>query len=177
MQIAKSILCVGLVGGLLATTAFAQPAAETPSVTVSWSPLHLVLNIVELSGEVAATDNLGVGVMAGAGKWQGITIWEVGAQANYYLLARFKSLHVGGSLEYLHASTSENDEWSAEGVSRGLVLSGHLGYKYIHRSGFTFLAQAGVGYLAVESTVDGSASATDDSKVLPTLNLNVGWSF
>jgi hypothetical protein len=155
--------------------------------SLTFSPLHLTLPIVELTGEVRALDKLGVAAVVGAGKITeeatasapkiSANVWEVGLQARYYLLGDFRhGLQVGAEALYLHAS-DEIETISAS--AQGLAVGPFVGYKYTADIGFTFDAQVGFQRIGVAGEAhNGSDSAkSEDSSFIPLLNLNVGWSF
>ena len=94
--------------------ASAAPAAEHPrrvfSLTIS--PIHLFLPVVELTGEARVHDKVGVALIAGAGKYSdpnvtGIsaTVYEAGGQVRVYVIGDFRhGMQLGGELLYLHLS-------------------------------------------------------------------------
>ena len=156
------------------------------TVSITLSPIHLFLPVVELTGEWRAMNKLGIAVVAGGGKVKpdnaltgdpSIAVWEAGASVRYYVLGDFRhGMQLGGEAIYMHASTSnQNVRVAAEGFS----LGGFAGYKVMADAGFTFDAQLGYQVIGVgASGTDGQSSAADSrstSGVL--LNLNVGWSF
>jgi hypothetical protein len=149
-----------------------------PVVSVSWSPVHLVLPVVEIEGELSPAPHVGVGVILGAGKVSNAddtvtaTAIEGGAQFNYYFMRNFSGLHGGVEVIYLHASDVPQDATvSAAGISAGP----YAGYKVLTDFGFTFIAQLGVQmlYVSASNTVD----MKSETKFGPLLNLNLGWSF
>jgi len=55
-----------------------------------------------------------------------------------------------------------------------------IGYKVLTRGGFTFVVQGGAQYVAIEAEANdtvGNASQKDDSRWIPLINLNLGYSF
>lgn len=167
------VVVVGLV--CLSTPARAE---STQQISITWSPIHLVLPVVELEGEYNAAPHIGAGLIAGAGRVTNddetvtATAIEVGAQANYYFLDRFSGLHAGVEGIYLHLGDVQQDT-TVSGA--GLSIGPYAGYKLMTSIGFTFVAQLGVSYLAVSAK--SSTQTKSDSKISPLLNLNVGWSF
>jgi hypothetical protein len=162
--------------------AFASSArAEDPpqKVTVSWSPIHLVLPVVEVGGEFNAAPHIGGGLILGAGRVTNedetvtATVYEVGGQFNYYFLRPFHGLHAGAEAIYVHAGDVAQD---SSVTATGLSLGPYVGYKVLTSIGFTFVAQAGVAFL----TLKGERSGVQQSMardVFPLINLNIGWSF
>jgi hypothetical protein len=66
------------------------------------------------------------------------------------------------------------------GVGEGFAVGPLVGYKLVTSGGFTFLAQGGIEYVAVRaeaSNTSGSSASKSDSRLIPLLNLNLGWSF
>jgi hypothetical protein len=164
-----------------------QPATEAPptapvdhpqKVTISWSPVHLVLPVVELEGEFSPAPHMGVGVIVGAGRVSNAdktvtaTAIEGGAQFNYYFMRNFSGLHGGVEVIYLHASDVPQD---ATVTAAGISAGPYAGYKLLTDFGFTFIAQLGVQmlYVSASNTVD----MKSETKFGPLLNLNLGWSF
>jgi hypothetical protein len=156
------------------------PPPEHPrrvfSLTIS--PLHLTLPVVELTGEARVHDNVGVALIGGAGKYSdpnvsGIsaTVYEAGAQVRVYVIGDFRhGMQVGGELLYLHLSDSR-----VALSGEGLAVGPFLGYKLTIDAGFTFDAQLGFEHISARAT-DGTSNASDKT-FIPLLNLNVGWSF
>ncbi len=153
-------------------------AAEGERASVSWSPVHLVLPVVELEAEFNVEPHMGVGVIGAVGRVSDesntitATAYEIGGQYNYYFMKPFAGLHAGGEVLYLSLGDIEQDS-SVTGT--GLSLGAYVGYKVLTSFGFTFVAQGGVAYLAVEA--ESSTSMTSEKRVYPLVNLNVGWSF
>jgi hypothetical protein len=153
-------------------------AAEGERATVSWSPAHLVLPLVEMEAEFNVVPNMGLGLIAGVGSVSdasntiSATAYELGAQANYYFMKPFSGLHAGVEGLYLTMGDVVQDS-SVSG--EGLSIGPYIGYKLVTSIGFTFVAQGGVAYLAMKA--QSSSSMTTDKTIYPLLNLNIGWSF
>lgn len=171
--------------GLLPLSVSAQDApAPTPvdddvqhRVSITFSPIHLSLPIVELTGEYRVDDKMGAALIVGAGTVDGYNAYEVGAQYRYYVLGSFiHGLQVGAELLYLSIDDTEGNVTAS---GNGLAIGPFVGYKIASNLGFTFDLQAGAQYLAMQAEAEvGSASASDeDSDIIPLLNLNFGWSF
>ena len=168
------------------------PARDDVSLTIS--PFHLALPVVQLTLEIRAHDNLGVALVGGYGATSiqstttaatgatvtsttSIALWEVGARANAYVVGNFDDgMIVGAQLLYLGA-TSGGVSYQGGAAAQGTSIGGYIGYKLATRVGFTFLCAIGAQnvFLSAASN-DGNAQASD-SKVLPLLILDVGWSF
>jgi hypothetical protein len=182
-----SLVVLAMVVALVGNARAQQPPTEAPppapvddpqKVSISWSPVHLVLPVVEIEGEFSPAPHIGVGVILGAGRVSNAddtvtaTAIEGGAQFNYYFMHKFSGLHAGAEVVYLHAGDVEQDATlSGAGISAGP----YAGYKVLTSFGFTFVAQLGVQvvYISAENTVD----MKSETKFSPLLNLNVGWSF
>ena len=158
------------------------PAAPEARFTVSISPVHLALPVGELMAEYNVNGKLGVAGILGAGSLtvedslgsevKG-TVFEVGAQGNYYLWGGFrKGLHVGAEALYLYADMESNGV-TAKGA--GLSVSGYVGYKHTFSFGLALILQLGYGYTVVSAESEGESDS--DSKGQLLLNLNVGWTF
>jgi hypothetical protein len=154
-----------------------------PTFSLTFSPLHLLLPVVELTGELRVHDKVGVALVVGAGKISDTvsnvkltaSVVEVGAQLRGYVVGDFRhGMQLGAEVLYLHLSTTDV---SARGA--GVAVGPFLGYKYVAPIGFTVDVQLGVEYVAARATAtDGSQSASNsNSTVIPLLNANVGWSF
>jgi hypothetical protein len=179
-SVAIAMMCSG---GLAAAQGDQAPPAPVPvesaqKVSITWSPIHLVLPVVELEGEYNVAPNLGVGLIFGAGRVSDktntitATAYEVGGQLNYYFLRPFEGLHGGAEVLYLNAGDVEQD---MSITATGLSVAGYAGYKLMTSFGFTFVAQAGVAYYAIQAS--SSTAMASDKKVYPLINLNLGWSF
>ena len=186
-------LLITALGTALAATwapsAFAQPGPESPTLTapapdepmvsVTMSPIHLVIPMLELSAEVRILPRFGVAVIAGGGATrikqtdELIKLVEGGISPRYYVWGSFRrGLQVGAELLYLHAIA---DDFTGATISAsGLSVSPYVGYKWTHRSGFTFEAQGGVSILAIRG--EGQMTSSSSTEVGPLVNLQVGWS-
>lgn len=167
----------------------AAPAAPRHSVSVTFSPIHLLFPIVELSGEVALNEKVSVAGIVGFGsipvetrtttstKTERLSAWEVGGHFNYYVVGSFEhGMQLGVEALYLKVSTTDSSYRSAASAT-GLAVGPYVGYKLITGVGFTFEANLGAEYVVAQAaTSDGSATASD-SRWIPLVNLNVGWSF
>ncbi len=162
------------------TWAAPPPPPEHPrrvfSLTIS--PIHLLLPVVEVTGEARVHDNVGVALIAGAGRYtdpnvSGIsaTVYEAGAQVRVYVIGDFRhGMQVGGELLYLHLN---DDRVAISG--EGLAVGPFLGYKIMIDAGFTFDAQ--LGFEHISARAEGNGATANDRTFIPLLNLNVGWSF
>lgn len=181
----KRILSIlAAVGAMVSATASAQSASDDVqhNVSVTISPIHLALPVIELTGEYRITPKMGAAAILGAGSVtaensEKVTVIEVGGQFAYYALGTFiHGLQVGAEAIYLYANA---DQANIDVSGNGLAIGPFLGYKIATNIGFTFVAQGGVQYVTAKaSATDGTNTASESDKdIIPLLNLNVGWSF
>jgi hypothetical protein len=167
--------------GVYAPPSYAPlPPPEHPrrvfSLTIS--PLHLTLPVVELTGEARVHDKIGVALIGGAGKYtdpniNGVsaTVYEVGGQVRAYVIGDFRhGMQVGGEVLYLHLSDAR-----LAATGEGLAIGPFIGYKIMIDAGFTFDAQLGVEHISLQAS--NASNSASDKTFIPLLNLNVGWSF
>jgi hypothetical protein len=156
-----------------------EPVHPRRVFSLTISPFHLASPILELTGEARAADKLGLALVGGVGRYSetqaGVKVsagvYELGAQARYYLVGDFRhGMQLGAEALYLRLADAR---LSATG--EGLAIGPFAGYKYTTDVGFTVDVQLGFEYLAVRAHDD--VSSTKDSTYIPLLNLNVGWSF
>jgi hypothetical protein len=164
------------------TPADVQPLAPAarpdPSIAITVSPIHLLIPMAEVTAEVRLAPKLGLAVIGGVGRMRlattndSVGLVEGGGSVRYYVTGSFRSgLQLGAEALYVHAST---DDMTVDVKARGLAVSPFVGYKWTHRSGFTFDGQIGASYMAVQAK--STTQTAEKSKVGPMLNLNVGWS-
>lgn len=164
---------------------------EDRSVYLSFSPLHLILPVVELQGEVKLHRQIGVALIGGYGSVKAtssigenprFTVWEVGGQFVGYPVGHFDhGMQLGVELLYAGVSTDEKSgSVSVAGAANGLAVGPVVGYKLATKVGFSFNVQGGAEYVAMRaqaSSNNGQTASARDSAIIPVLNLNVGWSF
>lgn len=190
----RCLPAIALASVLVPATAHAVPPLPPPpppperSLALTLSPLHLLFPMVEVTGEYRVGPRLGVAAILGAGKFSTtdsadttlrFTAGELGASARYYALGSFRAgLQVGVELLYLAISLGDNPQM-VQATGDGLSLSPFVGYKWTARGGFTIEAQGGLSILAVQAhATDGtSSSSSEQSRVSPMINFNLGWSF
>lgn len=175
---------------LLAAPAAAYPGDpevatqdEGHSFSLTISPLHLILPVFELQGEVRVGDQVGVSGILGFGSVtvtdglsnDSFTVFEVGGQFTYYVLGDFDhGLQLGAEVLYLGVSASADSQFGGV-FGRGLSLAPYVGYKVSTDFGLTFQAQLGPAFFVVSA--QSNTDTASDSAVGVMLNLNVGWSF
>lgn len=167
------------------------PASDSDEVvSLTLSPLLLILPIVQLTGEVRATPHLGISLIAGYGSLSvdnpdaesfNVSAYEIGTRVVGYPLKKFKSLQLGAQLMYLKVDTGGPVTSSnVSGTAAGVAFGPFAGYKLITDAGFTFVANFGFQYLAAQAQAQdsaGNSSSASDNRFLPLLNLEIGWSF
>jgi len=182
---------------MLAVPASAQEAAPPPEpppepqhfLSFTLSPLHLIFPIAELTIEVKAADLVGIALVGGVGTVSAVTFsdqdltfmaYEFGVQGVVYPIEPFESLQLGAELLYLQVSVEDEiGNQQVEGLGAGLAVGPLVGYKLLTSIGFTFFVQGGVSFVAIRAEAEndlGESATEDESRVLPLLNLNVGWS-
>lgn len=159
----------------------AAPAAAS-DLSLTFSPVHLLLPVVEVTAEQRVDDVLSAAAIGGVGGFGGdFWIWEVGAQLRYYALGSFDhGLQLGAELLYVHVSSDDVLDTGIGGKGVGLAVGPFVGYKYAADLGFTVDVQAGAQYMAIAAEAgDGAGAESEDSDagVIPLVNLNLGWSF
>ena len=179
----RAVCCLAVI---LPSLAYAQeptstaPTGDEPArrVSLTWSPLHLALPLVELTGEVRLRDHVGVAVIGGVGsvtdratQVRGRAI-EAGGQLHWYPLRPFAGLDVGVEALYLHLDDVNLD---AAATAAGLAIGPFVGYKAMFPFGLTLVAQVGFEVVAVRAETRNGMS--NDRGIIPLLNLNAGWSF
>jgi len=153
------------------------------------SPIHLLFPIFEANLEVRIVDHFAVAAIGGVGSIQAdsntgpsdrFDAQELGGQLIGYPSEAFDGLQVGAELLYVHVSADNIDQQSVRGVGSGWAVGPMVGYKYLARSGFTFVVQGGLQYAAVQAEASdtvGNSATDEESRWIPLLNLNLGWSF
>ena len=114
----------------------------------------------------------GIGSITPKGYSESFSAKELGLQLSGYPLEAFDSLTVGVEALYVHV---EGSSGGATGVGSGFAVGPFVGYKWIAKGGFTLIVQGGAQYVAIEA--ESSGTTKSDSRVLPLVNFNVGWSF
>jgi hypothetical protein len=145
------------------------------SISVTLSPFHALIPFFEITGELRITPNISGALIAGIGKIldgkaDKHSAQEIGAQAIYYFKPMFRALHAGIELTYVHSSDTDS---ATTFTGTSFALGAFIGWKYIHRTGVTLLAQGGLALGFVEERSPPETKVT----VLPIVNLNAGWSF
>ncbi|HPH65554.1 MAG TPA: hypothetical protein PLF40_07415 [Kofleriaceae bacterium] len=151
------------------------PSDAGPRVSLTISPAHLSLPVVELTGEYRVIPKLGIALVLGGGKITdnvlSATVAEVGASARYYVLGSFRTgLQIGGEVDYVHVSGDNIDVKGA-----GLAMGAFVGGKWISSFGLTLEGQ--IGPQLQTASASSSSSSSSESKVGLLLNLNIGYSF
>jgi hypothetical protein len=148
------------------------------------------LPVVEVEVEVRIVDALGIGVIGGIGEVpvedelgnrERFSAYVLGGQIVAYPLEPFESLQLGAELLYVKVETDTlSSSGSVTGVGEGLAVGPLIGYKLITNGGFTLFVQGGVEYVAIRAeaqSTSGASAREEESRVIPLLNFNLGWSF
>jgi hypothetical protein len=207
-QVLLTSLCLLLSYAAAAQTApqstAATPQLSYPLVTLPRTP-HWVFSLtvfpfqivmplsrmgyvfpVELTGEVRATDKIGIAFIAGAGRrtdtdtTDGFTIVDLGLdaglEARYYLLGDFSGGLILGWKLYLwdlvEVTTLAQNGSTTGAENRGLTTGPVVGYKHIWPVGFTVNALIGYGHIFYTK-----GYVFDEPSGTVLLDLKVGWSF
>ena len=170
-------------------------AKEPPEryVTLTISPVHLALPVLEATLEARLTAHFGVAGVAGFGEAppqlvgetivdtsERFTVREFGAQVLAYPLRDFDGFVLGAELLSAKFSGTVNDTGQSVDIDgSALALGPFLGGKWIHESGFTLFGHLGVQrvWANADATALGHRASQSDSRWFPLVNLNVGWSF
>ncbi len=161
-----------------ATAPAPEPLPAAPRrASISLSPIHAIaLTMAELHLEVRPAPKVGIAVIGGLGRISSggvtATATEIGGQVTFYPMRDFAGLHVGAEVLYVHLGDVMQD---SSVTADGLSVGGLVGWKYVHSSGFTFLAQGGVAVAEVQAK--STTSSAGQKGAIPLLNLNLGWSF
>lgn len=153
-------------------------AQPLPSTSITLSPVHLILPIIEASAEFRLGRKLGVMGILGFGRVDEFSAFEIGAQGRFYLLGDFASgLNIALEAMYIGIETMPDVE--VRGAAEGLAIGPLIGYKWVSSAGFTVDLQAGAEVMVVnaEASSGGSTAMSQSDDILPVLNLNLGWSF
>jgi len=170
---------------LFLTAAQAEPER---SFSLTISPIHLALPVLEFTGEYALAPNFGVAAIAGYGTTElehsdgtkeDIGILELGAQAAYYLFGDFKGgMQVGGELLWIKPFLPKEEDITVS--ANGVAIGPMLGYKWVTEFGLTIFLQGGYQFLFASAKAENSAGeeaeASGDTGI-PLVNINAGWSF
>lgn len=163
-------------------TALAAPdgAEETVDhvVSVTLSPLHLVLPVAELTAEIRAADRVGVAAVAGLGFGRFGGVWEGGGSGRFYPVGDFdRGVQVGAEVLAVRVVAEVADYTTGEATyihATGFSAGGFVGGKYTLGVPLTFDGQIGAQALTTRVDVAGETWRTTPGLLL---NLNVGWSF
>lgn len=182
----NAALSLTLLALLLATPAAASERANRlHSVAITFSPLHLIFPVLEVTGEFRVHRKVGLAAIIGGGtigshlvdNFDGYLL-EFGASVRWYAVGDFDhGMQVG--LEVLYAFLSSSTE-SVAAVGNGVGLAPFIGYKITAGVGFTFDAQVGPSIMfatAKAASSSGNTASEEDIAIGVMLNLNIGWAF
>lgn len=164
----------------------AQAQDKTFSLTIS--PFHLVLPVLEVTGEYALSQDLGVAGIAGYGKITetnslgkdvDIPVLELGGQVDYYAIGSFRhGMQLGAELLWIKVDPPKDEGVTV--AANGLAVGPLIGYKWAARFGLTFMVQSGWEFLFAQAKATNSAGQEIESSAnggTLLFNANMGWSF
>src|SRR5690242_4924962 len=71
-----------------------SPPRDEPSASITISPAHFLIGMVELTGELRVGDRIGVAAIAGVGRTHTmdipVSLYEGGLSARYYAVGSFR---------------------------------------------------------------------------------------
>ncbi|MDP2305819.1 MAG: hypothetical protein Q8P18_07305 [Pseudomonadota bacterium] len=146
-------------------------------VSITFSPLHIFSRTGEVTAEGRIVDKLGLAGILGVGAPAGYALLEVGTSARYYVVGSFDhGMQLGAEILYAHLSTEQG---GIDASGDTAAIGPFVGYKIAARFGLTFEGQLGAQYqISSARAQSGAQSASaSDSRIIPLLNLNLGWSF
>ncbi|HXK18558.1 MAG TPA: hypothetical protein VNG33_12185 [Polyangiaceae bacterium] len=162
-----------------------------PHVSLTFSPLHLLLPMFEAQVEVLVVPHLGIAAIGGVGSVsaaasdptlgnQKFSAYELGAQVVGYPLRDYSGLQLGAEFLWIHVSTETFAGQQVSAEAGGGAVGPLVGYKWLTKIGFTAFVQGGFEYLVVKSNAaddQGHTAEAKQSAFIPLLNFNLGWSF
>ena len=170
-------------------SAAVQAQAQADKIfSLTISPVHLILPIVEFTGEYALSRDFGIAAIGGYGSIQvknsaskdiKLPVLELGAQAAYYALGSFRhGMQVGGELLWIKVSPPKDEGVTV--AANGVAVGPFLGYKFISSFGLTVFVQGGYEFLFAQAKATDATGKEIEASAdggLPLLNINLGWSF
>jgi len=164
-----------------------EPEGAQHSVSLTISPFHLVLPVVEVMGEFKVQDWFGLAAILGGGSIQGtgtiaderLTVFELGAQALFYPVGDFDhGMQLGLEALFIHISGTF-DSGALTGTGSGLAVGPLIGYKFAASWGLTVDIQGGYQIAGIAASASDGTTTESDSTVegVVLLNINAGWSF
>lgn len=173
------------------TLADAAPRSDRGHhVAISLSPLHLLLPVFEVQGEVLFADHFSASVIFGYGsvdvdiegevgsESETFDVLEVGAQLRGYFWGGNEGGAYGGA-EFMYLEI-DGDFDGLIGIGAGTAIGPVIGYKWTWDNFFIDL-NGGVQFVVANAEAEdretGEQATEEDSAVLPNLNFNLGWSF
>jgi hypothetical protein len=157
--------------------------------TLSIAPVMLAWSTVDITAEAKVLPFLGIAVHFARTdeRWgvQGENLWDLGGQVKVYPRAdrSFSGLNAGTSVSWwldeivtthgMSGPGTEDDGW---GGGEAWAVSPFVGYKFVHRTGFTAELQAGADILVwLDDPTPDDGDRFDP--ISPLLRFNLGWSF
>ena len=149
---AAGFIFLGLLAAISPARAQSEQAEQMEkSFSLTISPFHLAMPVLELTAEKAVSPKLGIAGIAGfgsvpvennLGEKKSIPILELGGQLDYYVVGSFRhGMQVGAEAVWIKVFIPDD-----EGVvvsANGIAVGPLLGYKWAARFGLTFMVQGG----------------------------------
>jgi hypothetical protein len=171
-----------------------KPPDDSQILSLTFSPIHLILPIFEVTAEFRVVPHFGISVIGGYGKITETTVgefdteqlkltaYELGGQLVGYPLHSFQSLQLGAEVLWLKVDLGNVNAGNVQvsGAGNGVAVGPLIGYKLMSRAGFTFFVQGGFEYIAARAHANdtaGNTSSASQTQFIPLLNANIGWSF
>ncbi len=165
---------------------------ETPrDVSITISPLHLLLPVIEAQVEARIYPHFSLSLIAGYGSvtlhsndpsidGTALDVLELGGQITGYPLKDFKSLQLGAEILWLRVSGENVGDTGIAAVVDGTAVGPFVGYKVLTSGGFTFAIQGGFERIILKGEASddtGTTETAQDQDWVLLLNANLGWSF
>ncbi len=155
-----------------------------PQLSLTFSPVHLFLPFVELTGEYRlGAAGLSAAVILGAGSIdpeedpgdppsdESFKLYEIGGQLRYYFFGDFsRGWQIGIELAYVAATDDSQGEGDSL-LAEGFVTGAFAGYKRAFYGHYTLDIQGGVQRFTLRTTT------ADQTEVQPLVNINFGYTF
>ena len=183
------VIVVTLMSFCASASANGESAQDLRTMSITISPIHLTLPLVEVTGEYQLTPQMSAACIGGAGSitdaGSDYLMYELGTQFRYYVWGDFDhGLQLGAEILYIGVSTDDSEgDVALSGSADGLAIGPFVGYKFTAGFGLTIDIQAGYQFLTMQAEAEASSddmtvAETDEAEDgIPLININFGWSF